>query len=39
MGIVGFRFTGFGALQRFHEAQVSGSIEVHVIQEQSESPE
>lgn len=37
MGIVGFRFTGIGALQRFHEAQVSGSIEVR--QGQSESPE
>ena len=37
MGIFGSRFTGFGALQRFHEAQVSGSIEVR--QGQSESPE
>ena len=36
MGIVGSRFTGIGALQRFHEAQVSGSIEVR--QGQSESP-
>lgn len=37
MGFVVSRFTGFGALQRFHEAQVSGSIEVR--QGQSESPE
>lgn len=36
MGFVVSRFTGFGALQRFHEAQVSGSIEVR--QGQSESP-
>lgn len=37
MGFVVSRFTGFGALQRLHEAQVSGSIEVR--QGQSESPE